>query len=538
MKKVTSIPLKNILIFLLIFIILSAVYYPAIQGYYGHHDDYYFWIKTPNGLHVQHEFVVYLGRFLGAELQTMAGRFIHSLRDLNYLRFVSVFCISLCAFSCYFWFRPYFPNAISACLFAILIFTLPPFEAIVGWAICFYISIALFLASCAAHFAFQSSLIKPFCKSPINKYSLLASLFLFSSLAIYQFAAMFYWVMVCFFILSSSRKPYGELRHQILKFFCIGLGTIAIYAFFLNIINPYNVDLNPNETMTSYNPYTIKQNYLLKLDWFIMEPLFNSLNLWDIIPHNIDVAVTIFLFILVTYLFSLIKITWLSAKRQTTVPSGRITFNLLITISLILLTFMPGLFNVGLAPFYRCSSALTTLVVIGLLWAINEWLSILKKSLRDFVLTAIVVWGCLFGMIQANFNVYYYRALPSNLEVTFLKKILQKQDTTKFQRIYIRRPPHLMIRRYDEFANLTMHTEQDIPWLLKCIFEELGEKTVFKSIYPNITNGFNPQPPPSDKPTLIINTYWLYHFYEKLFFSISPSVAKTVPLHDDQQSAH
>ncbi len=139
---------KDIFIYFCIFLVLGIAYSPAIFGYYAHSDDYYlFW--GPNDSH-DFNLIFFTGRFLCALIWSFLVLFVHTVSDLNVLRFLSVVCVSSLAFICYFWVRNYFTLTINAVFFVLCIFTLPPFQVLVSWSCCVVLLVAVVLAAVAA----------------------------------------------------------------------------------------------------------------------------------------------------------------------------------------------------------------------------------------------------------------------------------------------------------------------------------------------------------------------------------------------------
>ncbi len=533
------------IIFLGIFVTLLITYSPAVLGYYAHLDDYsHFWgwerkefHNFPHYYKDRYAYQMGCGRFLWAVFFIIYEWAAPSIRDLNMVRLLIIFNLSLCAFICFYWMNKNFSNTLLSFLFSISIFTLPPFEVMASYAMSLPISFAIIFSSLASMLSSRVILIKSFYQVMINKYTIVAILLLMCSLMIYQPAAMFYWIFVALFILFSFEKK-EEVIKQIRNIFFIGLTAIGIYAVIIQlmkgigIFNFYHI----------YNPIYMTKNYIGKLKWFIERPLKDSLNLWNIFP-TVTQAFRIVVFIFVSCLLSFYQTIRNHGFRYGNVKVVlKKIICLLLFIILIFLSYLPNLLAAFNFPWYRSSLVLTTLILIILLWAVNEWVVFLATSRRKIILTVILGVTCIWGLTQAYRNVLYYRVIPSSLEVQHIKTTLQKYDLTKFHTIYFIRLRKSLIAkqaRYDEFGVVST-TDGPFtiiyPYLIKCILRELGmqayliPETVWIVKYlPNkpgiekhnfhylhVSSGIEGQPFLVDPETLVIDMTKLYG-YNKIY---------------------
>jgi hypothetical protein len=225
--------LKAIFILFSFFTVLLLIYLPVFSGNYAHHDDYGFWDWDRQEVNSFTEYFnirckefIYAGRFLTAGLHLVYYTFIHSLRDLHILRFISLLNISLCAGIFYFWTKDYLKHPLDAFLFTIIIFILPPFQVIIWYAWMSSISQALLFA-CLGCVCAKQSIAPAISPRRKLKYTLSAILLLFCSLMTYQTAAMFYWVMVALYMITQPRGSLKQDYKRLLYLVNIGLGSIA-----------------------------------------------------------------------------------------------------------------------------------------------------------------------------------------------------------------------------------------------------------------------------------------------------------------------
>ncbi len=472
---------RYITVFLGIFITLLITYSPAVLGYYAHLDDYsYFWgleRKDFSDIQLYHlkkySDLSDCGRFLGIFVFFVLDSIVQSVRDLNIVRFFNIFNFSLGGLVCFYWMDKYLSNTLMALFFSVLIFTLPPSEAIVSYSIGFFVASALFPASCAAVLASRATLVKSFWKLMINPYAIGAVTLLLYSLMTYQTAAMFYWVFVALYILSARFEKIKEFYTPIGNLFCIGLSAMVIYGIIVKLLQGIYI----SKAYYIYNPTYITTDYFRKLKWFLQAPLTDSLNLWNIFPTKMF-AISVSIFIVVTYLFFLYRSVknYYLGHENIEVIKKKIT-GLFLFLILIFLSFLPNLLAIYDFPWYRSCLALTTMILIILLWAVHQWVSLLVPSQQRLVMTIILSLSCIWGTVQAYHNVLYYRVIPSSLEFEYIKTTLQEHDLTKFQTIRFICPQRPLIApsiRYDEFGVLTTYYPSSHPYVIKCILTELG----------------------------------------------------------------
>lgn len=501
---------KNLLQFLLILLGLSSAYAPAIYGYYAHHDDYFYWIMKPGWKHPQFDFIMSMGRFTGVFLQCWAGWLINSIADLSLLRVISMFNLCLCALGLSLWMRPLFPKPLHAYLLSIMIFTLPPFQAIVGWATCTYASFAVLLATLAGLLTAQIQPVKS--AKLFSNPSAVFSVFCFlGAISIYQPAAMFYWtlpaILVC---LGHPAYSKAQIKQQITHFLIIGITTLILYAFFLQFIKGHYLTTLGKDM---YNPYAMSMDIKSKILWFINEPLINALNLWTIFPQ-VNYAICALVLILGTIICK-IEMNYLNGK-----DSGDFLRSIVLILGFLVLGFLPNLINIGFASFYRCLPALATIVLIIFVWVIREWLLTAPSRWRPTVLSIFLFIGSLSGISQAHINIQLYRNLPSYLEIAYLKDILNP-DLAPYKKIHIVRPAQDFRSRYfypgvyDEFANLTAYGPQDMVMMLKAMFWELGKPEEFENFFPHITSSINNKS--VDDSTLLVDLRKIHEIYKDIY---------------------
>lgn len=375
--------------------------------------------------------------------------------------------------------RKYLSSTFLASLFAIIIFTQPPFWSLVSYDGLIHSVTAMLLSLCAGLLADKIPQEKSFWKQMLSSYFMAAVFLLFYAISIYPTAAMYYWVLVALVLLSLDTPSIGVTVKRIGKFFCVGFVALFIYAIVLICFKQGYSEFTKISYNPLYYPYAIEFNLLRKMKWFFQEPLFNSLNLWNIFPKVSYAAVVggIILSAFFLRIFSVFRHA--KQKNARNIMLRKFFFNLILFISLFFLSFLPNLVAKGDAPFYRCCLGITTMIVIALIWSLKEWTCMLPVQFRSKILTSILLFGCLWGVTRSYQTVLYYRALPSYIEKKYVKNILKKADMDKYKTIYIIRPDFSSLglrKRYDEFGSLTTHYPGDKRAFLAAIFRELGVK--------------------------------------------------------------
>ncbi len=453
---------KNFFILLCIFISLFLTYHPVFTDSYIDLDEYSFWGWEDS--YLQHVFTG-SGRILGKWIMDFLANFVDSIEDVRILHLFNVICLGSTSWVCYLIVQSHFPNRWCSLLFAILIFTLPPFQVLVSHITT--LAVGLLLSALSAFISIRAVSMN---KHPITWPSFWAILLLLGSLLIHQTIAMFYWFLIALFMMTkpiktTSKNPYCFL-------FAVGLGTIFIYYIMLKIIDGF-VTL-PRDSY--YNPFLITNDFWGKLKWFVGEPLLNSLNLWNIYPQKIF-AIILMGFVTITFILKFTQKGISFSKIKHFLGKG------FMMLFLFLLGFLPNLLSSYSAGFYRNCIVLTPAVVILLLWCLEQWLSFFEKSQNNFILITILILLSLFGMKQAYDKVKFFIVMQNNFELESVKKILSQHDLQQFKNIFLINPEMYNdpFQRYDEFVSSTVYNRNVIPHFILCALKEIGIESRFSS---------------------------------------------------------
>jgi len=370
----------------------------------------------------------------------------------------------------------YLKSSVLTFLATIAIFTLAPFQSMISYAGNAHLSFALLLSSVAALMTNKIPIGISAIKILLNPYTLLSIVILFIAISTYPSSATFYWTIITLNFLHSIRISFPHIRSQTFNYFFVGISSLILYALTLQITKPlFPSPTNPLDHFI-YQP-KITQDILGKLEWFFNEPLINALNLWQIYPSKIWTSFII-VFIFLMLFSSLFKRKEEAFLNNEEMKFQHFLFYTIVLISLVLLSFAPNLLAEANAAFYRCLAALSSIILILLVFLINENLTYFPVSKRQMIMTLTLITMFAFGSYRAYSNVLNYRVIPSHKEFKYLKSNIKKAIADKKEIIQIIRPktPALnMQNRYDEFGTLTTNFIYDLVPLVNAIVQDIGQ---------------------------------------------------------------
>ncbi len=475
---------QKIIIFLLILSFLSIIYAPTYLVAYAHHDDILFWLRPPgtHALHGLHQYFVSIGRIGGALLLTGWGWFVNHLADMSVIHFLSVLQLSVAGWICLIFWERYLQNRLEAFLATVIMLTLPAFQVIISCSLACIFSSGLFFSALSAYWASQMPQDKTLSRRSISRYGLLSFFSLLIALNIYPSTATFYWVVTALILLSLRANRFQELKPQLVNLFCIGFLNLGLYAVLLRLLSHQFAPARAARS-AMYNPYVMTTDVIEKLQWFVQEPLNNVMNLWNITPH-VRLGGIIMTLILLFGILALVKdsLSYNGDGRRLKFFIKSVTAVGLFFI-LTVLSFLPNLIAVGNASFYRCLAGLSGMLVILMIWSGKKALTLIPHPLGTRLWMGILLIGCLFGMFQAYHTVFYYRVLPSYLELTYLQRIFRENDLGPFKRYHVIRPRETFpYHRYDELGVLTSQHFHNIIPITVCALREIGKENQLKTL--------------------------------------------------------
>ncbi len=430
------------ILFVSFLLALLVIYSPVLFFDYLFHDDVYFWIKEVWApYHYFHKTLVSMGRPLAAWVCTIDNNWVHGISDLRWLRLCAIIAFSGCAVLFFKRLRQWLGSDLQAWCVAVMLVTLPGAEVNVFYSIGWFFSLAVLL-SCLA---FELG------DSPQWWRKIAASIILLMAITLNQTAAMCYWVMLFIAVLGGYKRLLWPML--------VGFAGLLQYGIVLWVIRLLNAK---SAATPFYNPNQFEINILDKAWWFLQEPLMNALNLWHIFPSQwLALGMAVFI---VGALVIACQAKDVGIKRLLAIGGV-----------LVVLSFLPNLAASSKAPFYRCLIALSPMVLLIFIWAVKRYLLCCFRLRVGTVLTGVVLLMVVLGGATAFANVLYHRVLPSHQETRLFQMMAHARAYTSDDQVLIILPRHEpAIERYDEFGVWTVHYQQDIILLLKCVFEEAG----------------------------------------------------------------
>jgi len=437
-----------ILPFFFLFITLFLSYLPAFFVEYAHHDGYILLTKIPGHIsaHPLSEKSFMMGRFLSVPFANLYRALPSDMNDMGLLRFITFAMIFFTACIYFRFIHRCLSNTLFSFFVCILTFTLPSFSSFIAWEVP-----AVAPANVLSALAAVIIIVMPplsFSKSLMNKKMLIGFILLLSAQSTYPSSATFYWAFVAGVFLFFKR---GENRKiHLLRLVFVGLLSIAIYGLILQFTRQYFM----NSLVNSYNPYFITKNPIQKLTWFISEPFFNTLNLWNIIPDK-RYAFFVLLLIFTGGLAAFIRNF---REQQSLNRTCRTAIGCIVLMTaLISLSYLPNLMSITDIASYRCTTGLSSILILVCIWALREIQIFFWGSAHKLITVGILLTIAVNGLLRNYDTVLYYRAIPSYLEFNFIKNELKSLPLEHYNRIHfilpVRHPPY----RYDEFGTPTSY---------------------------------------------------------------------------------
>lgn len=459
MNNSSSIFNRPLIVFLLFFLLIGAVYSPVLYFNYLFHDDAFFWVKIKElGFkHYYYDIDISRCRYTSAFMYTLENFFIHRVSDLKILRFLGIVISSCSACLLFRQFRRLSLSDIQAFLITSATFFLPGFSDIIfNGSYSSILALCIYLACWSFH------------RINMGKGTVIPFFSFLFTISIYPPAAMFYWTMTGMFILFTDDRHSVSFRTQISRYMFVGLTgllTFGVSVFFMHYFFAHKT-ISP-----LYNPYEINHDWLNKLQWFFREPMRNALNLWDIFPKLIT-SIAVSGFILLTLIIAVLKKSKQVRLQKRADVALSCIWQFFLFIFVIILSFLPNLAANENVAFYRCLIPLTSLIWIILVWAIFQWKNIIPTILTRWSLVALLSLVVVYAGIKTFHQVLYYRVLPSYVEYNAYKSMAQEIRLRKVDAIHIILPYHLSIERYDEFGSVSSHYVFDIYHMIYCVFKE------------------------------------------------------------------
>ena len=438
-------PLRSWPVFGLFLGIFSTAWFPVLDTDYGVRDDHIDLVTealNPPWYAIDHESdrgmtpgmarrrVISEGRPLSALLLDLAWRAVSGIEDLRYFRFVGIVGIALLAWSLY---RVLvgvghgrFP---SFCVAAIGCSTLP-FQIWAHWAIAMTYPFAAALSGVAVLLAEKASSANDHYRPPLLKWLSAggAGLVLLAALAIYQAAAMFYWVFAAVVVLDSKGGPRELFRR--LRWHCAVAAAGLASSFGLV---EWGLTLYP----THADRTALVSSLSGKLEWFLHDAAPYALNFVvpspsrALLPTAGDAAWFESADRVVAWAVFLIVSGGLVLYFR---AGGSAPYRFPVAVFLLAASFLPVLAPEIDYIQYRMLAAPSCLLVVYAYWGVHGLARALR---RGSVATVALGAAALFGLAAASRQVRVGLVEPQVRESEFLRRELSTCDLSSVQRIYI-----------------------------------------------------------------------------------------------------
>lgn len=467
---------QNTLVFLILLISLLIIYSPALVTEYLYHDDVNFFLQTPTQKFPKsYHFSLSIGRFIGAPIYAGYSWIVTHMSDLYRIRLISIFQFSLIAFLLHSLLSRVTKNRAVSVGTALAITCLPSFQVLATQAGYAFQTTGVLLSVLSAWFVAKTAEEKSWRKKLFSLQSLSAYVLFILAIATHPSTAMFYWVGAAIIVLSQHRQKLKSILHQVILVGGIGCVSMGSYAIILKLIKP----LQRAGNYGIYNPYSVSTDVTAKIKWFFTEPMINALNLFNIFPVKSITWITISLLITISILICIHGLT----KQQPDLRRKQLLKIIAIGISLvgfILLSFSTNLLAVGDAAFYRCTIALSGLVLLYLSLGLSKSLELFIDNQRHRAITLNILFTATVTLVglQTHNNIKQYRIKPSEIEINHLINSIRQVDLSQYGRIHLIHPNRKLLKnRYDEFGGPTSSFRGDtVGFISAGIIEALKDK--------------------------------------------------------------
>ena len=439
-------PLRSWAVFGLFLALFSASYFPVLSADYGAADDYrdlvsesaisledavpddFNWKLKP-GRAVAAKITE--GRPLLALATYLTYRMVKDVGDLRYVRFAGILGISLLAWIMYrILVRAGHDRVQSFCVGAIACSTLP-FQVYAHWATAAPYPFAAALSGFAFILADRA-----FNASPgLAKWLLAggAGAALAAALAVYQPAAMFYWVLAAAVLLDPNRALRSVFRR--LGWCCMIAAPALAAGYAAAVFGPM---LYPDAAPSRAG---LVSDIPGKLAWFLFDPLPHALNFvlpspshWLLrdgsppIPHHA--------------LDKLVAWTFLVAISSGLVlylrgAGGGARWKFGVAVLLLFAAYIPALASESSTVWYWMLPALSSIVVVYAYLAVKGFA---RAFHRGRYLNVVVGAAAIVCVLSAAYHVRFYLVEPQVREWEFMRGELTRSDLDRVGRIFVIRP--------------------------------------------------------------------------------------------------
>ncbi len=518
----------NFGIFFSLIVILLLIYYPAIKTNYLFMEDYLF-VNASSTQDISLANLLIDRTRAGKLLYGFYYYAISHISSARLIRLFGVISLGLFAYILYTTLKRYSVRSEHAFLLSLLACTLPSIQILIAWLTCLpylYSAILSFIAGTLMfNFATKEGNAKPFHTAGSL---LIVIVLLVIAMHIYQPTAMIYWTAgIIPLSLLKDNNLMKKWQLPFIKFFFAGFTAIVFYFFSVKILHfIFKTGFVGRGGLIELTKIPVK------LKWFFFCPLNYALNLWNISPtYTLAYIVALVIgFGILLEILSLIRKTngsnsaWNGFKR------------LLLTIGLILLSFLPNLIVTDNVPPYRTLGPLTITILFLFYFGFISVLNLLKhlpgftENIKYKATTLSLIIFTLISGYHANKNVNDFAMLQAS-DLQYVKSVISEfgvSNLSRISEIYVRRADDKKIAArgfHYEFGLITTAHPWGVPNVTKVALRELGIQTNIK-----ITQGAYNEAIPTGENILAIDMT-KFDYLNKYYSSITQpqSYCLTIP---------
>ena len=437
--------LANLSVLGLYLVLFPACYAAVLAVDFGLNNDYLEIAAGSDSLLPTRQMVE--GRPLNALISNILLSFKMDIDDLVHLRFASIVGIALVAWSVFLALvRAGWSRFQSICV-GVIIGTTLPFQIHSAWGFIAPYPFAMVLSGLG--FLVGERALDS--RSPRMRYLLAAAsvLILLAALAIYQPAAMFFWVFVAIAVL----KPDASTRHTVRRFgwYCM-IGFAGLLLGF--IVYEAGKSLHqgvPTRTALDF------QQIPAKIVWFNTHVLSRSLRFAWLHP---DIIYNMFISLIVLAFMAGGGILYLRGTRK------ELSTKAVIAAFLLPLSYAPNLVAAESSASYRSLSSLTSLIVIYLFFAFRGYTGRLRRlRFHTFLENAVIGSIAVSCVAAAAYHVRVFLVTPQFQELEFIRSHLSPESLSRVRSIYVIRPPGAPAPFWQQFRESVWKDFQELEFM-------------------------------------------------------------------------
>lgn len=419
---------------------ILVAFLPVALYNYLHTDDY-FWSNW-GGFSCASviSFLSIVGRPITG-LIYCTGSLVNKIDYFNFLRILSILNITVLAYLTFRWMIIFGVTREISALIAISIYTLPPFQVYSAYLSTSPFGLSASIAAMAGIIIYSKILCNSGLLNKV-KYSLISIIVIIISLSIYQPNSL---IIISFLIIpvtiySIQFKLSNWHKIVIFYFLIIGISCGLYYLLWRSGLNYHEIPLGGK-----YDARVTVGNIYDRLRWFLLFPLNEALNLWNIFP-NYFFSLFIALISILLFFLNIYK-TGKDCNKNIFYIIIYFLFNLSFIIFLIFSSFGISLLSASPSPEYRTYGALSVGIFSFLSINISKYLNRFKSSLLLNRCLFIIV--ALVGVFSANSAVREYFAYPDSRELSFIKNSINSyilHNSEDFNWVHIITPNEAIAR--------------------------------------------------------------------------------------------